>query len=371
MASMEKRTTAKGDPRWEVRYRVAGREISRTFRTRTDAVTYRRQVEHDELRGAAFDPRAGKVTLDEWWHMWWPSTANLRASTRARDEGYYTSRIRPTLGEVPLTKLDRPTLRAWIAELQAAGLAPATVVKAAQILGKTLRAAVADGRLARNPVEGLELPRVEREEPRFLTPAEVADLADAIDPAYRALVLIGAYCGLRLGEMLALRRSRVDVLRRRIEVVATLYEIGGELIENPPKTRAGQRSVPMPRVVADGVAEHLAAVPGGPGDYLFRAPLGGPVRVASWRSRFWTPATRRAGVAPLRAHDLRHTAVALWIAAGASPKEIAVRAGHSSVVTVLDRYGHLLPGSEEKVTDALDVLAAQSGAVSKRLSASS
>ena len=47
----------------------------------------------------------------------------------------------------------------------------------------------------------------------------------------------------------------------------------------------------------------------------------------------------------LRPHDLRHTAVAFWIAAGASPKEIATRAGHTSVVTVLDRYGHLLPGS--------------------------
>jgi integrase len=113
----------------------------------------------------------------------------------------------------------------------------------------------------------------------------------------------------------------------------------------------------MPRVVAQSIIEHLALVPGGPDDYLFRAPLGGPVRVASWRSRFWTPATKRAGVAPLRAHDLRHTAVAFWIAAGASPKEIAARAGHSSVVTVLDRYGHLLPGSEDRVTDALDDLA--------------
>jgi integrase len=49
--------------------------------------------------------------------------------------------------------------------------------------------------------------------------------------------------------------------------------------------------------------------------------------------------------------------VAFWIHAGASPKEIAVRTGHSSVVTVLDRYGHLLPGTEERVTDALDEMA--------------
>jgi integrase len=69
---------------------------------------------------------------------------------------------------------------------------------------------------------------------------------------------------------------------------------------------------------------------------------------------FWTPAVERARLAGLRVHDLRHTAVALWIAAGASVNEIARRAGHTSVVTVLDRYGHLLPGSEDKVTAALD-----------------
>jgi integrase len=228
-------------------------------------------------------------------------------------------------------------------------------VKAAQILGKTLRAAVADGRLARNPVDGLELPRVERAEPRFLTPAEVDDLGAAIEPSYRTLVLIGAYCGLRLGEMLALRRSRVDALHRRIEVVATLYEIGGKLIENPPKTRAGHRSVPMPRVVSATIEKHLAAFPDVADAHLFQAPRGGAVRVACG-GRGSGP---RRPVGPAsRAHDLRHTAVALWFAAGASPKEIAARVGHSSVVTVLDRYGHLLPGSEERVIDALDALAA-------------
>jgi integrase len=72
----------------------------------------------------------------------------------------------------------------------------------------------------------------------------------------------------------------------------------------------------------------------------------------------WQPDVKRAGLDPLRPHELRHTAVALWIAAGASPKEIAARvAGHTSVVTVLDRYGHLLPGSEDRVDDALDAIA--------------
>jgi len=63
----------------------------------------------------------------------------------------------------------------------------------------------------------------------------------------------------------------------------------------------------------------------------------------------------------LRHHDLRHTAVSLWIAAGANPVEIKTRAGHASVSTVLDRYGHLLPGETDKVTEALEEMANQAG----------
>jgi integrase len=68
------------------------------------------------------------------------------------------------------------------------------------------------------------------------------------------------------------------------------------------------------------------------------------------------PATRAAGLDGLRIHDLRHTAVALWIAAGASPKEVAARAGHTSVSFTLDRYGHLYPEADEALRSRLDAL---------------
>ena len=112
--------------------------------------------------------------------------------------------------------------------------------------------------------------------------------------------------------------------------------------------------VPIPRAIADELTSWTAGLE--PGDLVFPAPQGGLLRASQFRRRIWRPAIEVAGVAPLRPHDLRHTAVAFWIAAGASPKEIATWAGHTSVVTVLDRYGHLLPGQEDRVTDALDVM---------------
>ena len=87
---------------------------------------------------------------------------------------------------------------------------------------------------------------------------------------------------------------------------------------------------------------------------VFRSPPGQAVRPGLVRRRFWNPAVAAADPVPLRVHDLRHTAVALWIAAGANPKQIAVRAGHTSVSVVLGRYSHLFPEQDELLMSALE-----------------
>jgi len=91
---------------------------------------------------------------------------------------------------------------------------------------------------------------------------------------------------------------------------------------------------------------------------VFGGTGGGVLRAGSWHHRFWLPAVRAAGLEPLRIHDLRHTAVSLWIAAGASPKQIATWAGHTSVSVVLDRDGHLYEGNDVDVLARLDSFAA-------------
>lgn len=140
----------------------------------------------------------------------------------------------------------------------------------------------------------IEPPRVETKPMRFLTHAEVALLADSIDQRYRPLVLLAAYGGLRAGELLGL----------------------------------------------------VSAAPGG-----------GYLRGSNFRRRMWAPAVKRAGLAPLRLHDLRHTCASLAIAAGADIKVLQRMLGHSSAALTLDRYGHLMPGQAEAVAARLDQLA--------------
>jgi integrase len=71
----------------------------------------------------------------------------------------------------------------------------------------------------------------------------------------------------------------------------------------------------------------------------------------------WSPAVTRAGLAPLRLHDLRHTCASLAIAAGADVKVLQRMLGHASAALTLDRYGHLLPGQAQSVAERLDEMA--------------
>jgi integrase len=97
---------------------------------------------------------------------------------------------------------------------------------------------------------------------------------DHSPPSYRALVLVGADGGLRIGELAGLRRSRVDLLRGTVEVAEIVTEVGGRLRVGPPKTRASRRTVGLPRAVVEELAAHLAR-PAPPDAFVFTAPRAG------------------------------------------------------------------------------------------------
>lgn len=341
----------KGD-RWQARFRdPAGREHAKRFDRRADAERWLRDQAGAVDRGRWIDPSLGRMAFDEWCKRWWATTPALRASTRARDASYLRTHLLPAFGPLPLVAIDHMAVVSWVADLTAAGKAPATVSKAFQILSKIMQAAVDAKMISASPCTKVKLPKIEREEMRFLNPAEVASLADAIHPRYRALVFVGAWSGLRIGELAGLKRARVDQMRRRIEVAEIVTEVQGHLHWGQPKTRAGRRSIPVPAPIMDELTAHLERYSAD--ELVFTGPEGGVLRVNGWRRRFWNPAVAAAGLAPLRPHDLRHTAVALWIASGSRELEVSRRAGHTSTSFTQDRYGHLFPSSEDEFAERL------------------
>jgi integrase len=264
---------------------------------------------------------------------------------------------------VSLARIDNLMIREWVADLGrraddgGAGLAPGSIAKVFQVLDAALQAAVDAKMIPSNPADRVPLPADERDEKRFLLPEEVLHLGDAMPDRYRVLVLLAASTGLRIGELAGLRKNRLDLLRGRLEVMEIVTEVQGHVRLGPPKTKAGRRMVPIPRSVVDELVAHLAAFGGeGPDGLAFPGRDGGVLRPAAWLRRVWHPAVVRAGVAPLTPHELRHTAVAWWISAGVDPKRIAAWAGHRSVKTILDTYGHLLPSDDDALTARVDAL---------------
>ncbi|MDP8959671.1 MAG: tyrosine-type recombinase/integrase [Actinomycetota bacterium] len=104
--------------------------------------------------------------------------------------------------------------------------------------------------------------------------------------------------------------------------------------------------------MADELARHIASHPGRDGQ-VFPAPEGGPLRLSQFRRRTWYPAVRASVGEPCRPHDLRHTHVALLIAAGEDLYVISKRLGHASIRTTYDVYGHLFEGRDQETAEAL------------------
>lgn len=364
MASIQRREREHADGRTTVRWVVRWRDSddyqrSRTFDREGAAKEWRDRVAGEVRAGVYIAPEVGRESVGSFAGRWRQSVVDLKPSSLARLDGTLAAHVLPEWGEIPLSAVANSDVRAWVARLRRDGWSASTVRKAVSALQRILDAAVADGRLIGNAARNVPLPVEQHGEQRYLSPTEVAELADAIRDRYRALVLVACWGGLRWGELAGLRRRRVDLARGRVQVAEVLSEVKGRVSFGTPKTRASRRTVTLPSRIVAELSDHLDGFAEPDGDALvFTSPKGGPLRRNQWRRREWRPAVERAGLDPLRFHDTRHTFVALAVAAGADPKQVSTRAGHSSVAFTLDRYGHLYDDADDRVTGALDAMLA-------------
>jgi hypothetical protein len=211
VAQLIKRTTATGENRYDVRTRIAGRVVTRTFKRRKDADVYANTTEADKLRGVVVDPRRARVTLKEYAGQWLVHRPDLAVRTRELYGWLLDKHILPTFGDIALADLSPSVVRAWHAAL--AVDRPTTAAKAYRLLSSILRTALTDEVITRNPCQ-VKGAAVERAPERpVVSTAEVEALAEAMPEHLRVAVLLAAWCQLRRGELLGLRRRDIDILR--------------------------------------------------------------------------------------------------------------------------------------------------------------
>ena len=295
--------------------------------------------------------------LRDWVTGWLPTRHDLRATTRVRLEVTMNRQVLPRFGNTSLNDITNGEVRRWVVDLMEQGLSAATTRKAVFALRQALEAAIADQRLVYNAAAAVPLPSERAKPARYLSQAEVERLIAEVPPRDRALILVGAYAGLRWGEAAGLRRRDIDPLRSRVRIAGTAVELRGQVtLDNEPKTTRSKRTVPMARAVMRRIEQHLDNYVDASSDSpVFTAPGGGPL-FRAWGQNVLQPAVCRAGLSGITFHGLRHSFVAIMVAAVCNVREVSEWAGHNSVAFTLTRYGGFFEDGTDAPIDRLDAL---------------
>ena len=350
---MAEGVTRRGDS-WRARYRHpgTGRQHQRTFDKQVDAVRWRRQQLDALDRGRWVDPEAGKVSFLSYFEAWgrdqlWTDGTRKAMSLAARST---------TFADVDL-RLIRPShVETWVKSMTVANatrsrpLAPGTIKTRFVNVRSVFRAAVRDGMIAVDPTLQVRLPRLRRREAAMTipTPEVVRRVLEASQPRFRAFVGLCAFAGLRLGETAALQVGDVDFLRRQVHVRRQVQRLDGALEIRLPKYNS-ERTVHVPDALLQMLSEHVAL--GLAYDWLFAEVEDLPPHQNTVGHR-WRTTLRRAGVADVRLHDLRHFYASGLIASGCDVVAVQRALGHTKSTTTLTTYAHLWPTAEDRVRDA-------------------
>lgn len=335
-----------------------GKKIRRTFRRESEAKAWRVDALAALSKGAL---RARKpTTVREAWEAWYEDAKAGTVRNRSGDsykpsalrayEGAMRLRVLAELGAVRLTDLRRSDLQEFVDRLLAEGLSPSYVQTTLLPVRAMVRRALGRDELAVNPCSGLQLPAIRGRRERYASPEEAEALVSATPERDRAIWATAMYAGLRLGELRALCVDDVDLAAGVIYVKRGWDPSAGAIAL---KSRAGRRKVPIAAVLRDYLVEHLARTDRRSSQLIFgRTPEDPfvPNRLQERADEAWSA----AGLERLTPHAGRHTFASLMIAAGVNAKALSTFMGHSKIAITLDRYGHLMPGSEEEAATLLD-----------------
>jgi len=371
MASVQRITTPKGLVRYRARWRdPEGKARERWFTKKGEADRFAASMATDVARGQYLAPDAGRVTFADYASNWLAIQA-VDPSTRQAMGIYLRVHILPALGSARLADI-RPSSVAGLVHRLSETLAPRTVRQVIATLSAILAAAVEDGLLRTNPAtaKSVRLPRPDSRKVEPWTPAQVAAIQVAMPARYSPLVTMGAGLGLRQGEAFGLAVEDVDFLRGVVTVQRQVKMLGSRLLFALPKGRK-VRTIPMPMVVRDHLAAHLAAYPAReitlPFGDLSGEPMTAALLMTSREGKplnrnyinpgVWKPALVAAGIAPTRdhgSHMLRHTYASVLLDRGVSIRAVSEHLGHSDPGFTLRTYTHLMPSGEDRVRAAID-----------------
>lgn len=337
---------------------LARHKAPTTFTTKADAEAWlgacRHRIENGTWEHEAVTA-SRKPTGFADYAIGWLEDRPLKPKTRNGYQHLLDRYLLPVLGPLDLGGVTPSVVRGWWAGLGREH--PTANARAHTLLKSILNTAVEDELITVNPCRiraPSNPPRAGQIRPATLEELDV--ITAAMPDRFQAAVLLGAWCALRIGEILELRRMDVDVDAASVSVARAVSWVKGQPVGGTPKSSAGTRVVAVPPRVLPAIRAHLDEHVGeAPGALLFPSRAGRDLQPSVFHSA-WRKARAEAGREDLRAHDLRHTGATLAAMTGASLAELQQRLGHSSVGAAM-RYQHAAQGRDAQIAQLLSELA--------------
>jgi integrase len=346
-------------------------KIKSGFPTRRDAEAWFTKKAEELRKGIA--PADDRQTLEQYLEAWLKSIADtVSRSASYAYRNHVDRHIVPELGSIRLTErrarhIERAKTR-WATKLAGRQekkviLSPRTVRHIHETLNLSLTRAKRQRKIAVNPCEFTDPPRIEQKEMRALEAPAAAELLRACgDSTIGAAIVTSLGTGLRRGELLALRRGDIDLEAAQLTVQRAIERVDRATRFKEPKTRRSRRTISLPRFVADRLRRHRIEqaqryLHDGFG-HLIEETLLFERGCEPWvPNTFGTTFMRTlydAGVAHVRLHDLRHSFASMALAAGVDLKTVSSALGHSTISTTADIYAHVTDSLMRDAADRID-----------------
>ncbi|MCD8117576.1 MAG: site-specific integrase [Oscillospiraceae bacterium] len=342
---------------WEARITVGtdanGRQIQRSFSAPTQAEAQRIITENLHLVNIGAYIAPTKMTVAEWLNEW-ESTylVGVKTATVKSYQDHIRLNINPYIGGIRLQRLAPDMVqRMFVALLRDKGLSPKTIKNVHGVLHRALEQAIIVGYIHTNPLNGVQLPRIEKKEANAMEDDALRRLLEASSGSpYEHIIFVTAFTGLRESEVLGLTWDCVDFEKNTLYINKQHHKdkLSGDYCFSSLKNDKARKLNVAPSVMAVIKAEQekqnswqqtLGTAFSNDKNLVFTTETG---RYISNQTLYcaYRKILKKAGLEGFNFHSLRHTYASNSLRAGDDIKTVQENLGHHTAAFTLEKYGH-------------------------------
>lgn len=353
------------DGYWRAQVTIDGQRLSFTAKTQKECRDWVRATLNEIDDGLSYN--ATKITVESFLADWLIiKESSILQKTLAQYGQVARDHISNEIGTIKIRELKPEQIQKLYTRKLDAGMGERTVREIHAVLHNALNHALRLGIIKNNPASLVNPPRAKRKEMKFFDQTQVQQLlitAQNQNDRYLPLFKLAITTGMRQAELLGLKWQDLDFFQRSLSISRQLkLKPGGGFFFDPPKSKAGNRTIILGQSTVNLLREHRKRVNEDmiragekwiENDLIFPNLRGNPTFPDKIIKRF-KRLIREAGLPEIRFHDLRHTAASLMLNNGVPVIVVSKRLGHSQASITLDVYGHLIPNMQKQVADLMD-----------------